>query len=109
MMGLKSEYAEATVGSSFGFETDKYTMLSVACEGTEDTLEDCRYQPAGVCIGNGKAGVICHGIHIYFILIFQQCQSSISDNPVMTLTRGRDNRSGNVLFGNREIWYVMHT
>ena len=69
MMGFKSEYAEATIGSKFGFETDKYTMLSVACKGTEDTLEDCRYQPAGVCNGNGKAGVICHGTYLFYFAL----------------------------------------
>ena len=68
MMGLTSEYAEATIGSSFGFETDKFTMLFVACEGTEDTLADCRHQPAGVCNGTGKAGIICHGTYLILLL-----------------------------------------
>ena len=61
MLGFNPEYAENTTKSRFGNVEDKFIMDNVACKGTEDSLEDCRYRGIDDCKGIEAAGVICHG------------------------------------------------
>ena len=61
MLGLNTKYAENTTKSRFGNVEDKFIMDNVACKGTEDSLEDCRYRGIDDCKGTEAAGVICHG------------------------------------------------
>ena len=61
MLGFNPEYAENTTKSRFGNVEDNFIMDAVACKGTEDSLEDCRYRGIDDCDGKEAAGVICHG------------------------------------------------
>ena len=61
MLGFIPEYAENTTKSRFGNVEDNFIMDDVACKGTEDSLEDCRYHGIDNCEGKEAAGVICHG------------------------------------------------
>ena len=61
MLGFNPEYAENTTKSRFGNVEDNFIMDNVACKGTEDSLEDCRYRGIDDCKGTEAAGVICHG------------------------------------------------
>ena len=61
MLGLNTKYAENTTKSRFGNVEDNFIMDNVACKGTEDSLEDCRYRGIDDCKGTEAAGVICHG------------------------------------------------
>ena len=102
-LGLKSEYAEATIKSRYGkVSSTAFTMDDVECQGTEETLDDCSYNPVNNCKGNEAAGVICHGRkrkYLNFNNIF-----SVSDSPQIYLVNGRTKRYGNVLFANQPIW-----
>ena len=86
MLGLNSDYATAVFYSTYGSVVDNFIMDDVSCVGTEDSLEDCIYNPTDNCGTTEGAGVICRRFDI-------------------TLVGGSSSAEGNVFYQGRPIWY----
>ena len=59
MLGFSSNGARAVSRSAYGYVVDNFIMDDVNCAGTEETLDDCRYNSRDNCSRREGAGVIC--------------------------------------------------
>ena len=84
MLGFSSNGATAVLYSTYGSVSTNFIIDDVNCDGTEETLQDCSYNPTHNCGSSEGAGVICL--------------------PTILLTGGQSSREGNVLYDGRPIW-----
>ena len=61
-----SDASQATIESFFGQVEASFSYDNVACNGNEETLDDCYHDDDHNCSGVEAAGVICT---IWFILV----------------------------------------
>ena len=52
-----------TIKSRFGSVTSDYSLDDVMCDGTEQSLQDCKYSSQDNCGRSEGAGVICQGTY----------------------------------------------
>ena len=107
MLGISALYPKATTKSFHGSRRDNFIMDEVKCIGTEETLEDCPHETKDDCGGTEGAGVICSSNKKYFGIWHVHLTMYVSDKFPIELQGGPDNRSGNVMFLDKPIWYVF--
>ena len=56
---FRYSFGTSTVKSTYGSVPDDFIMDDVNCNGSEDTLFDCRYNPKDDCATSEGAGAIC--------------------------------------------------
>ena len=130
MLGFSQIGAMAVSSSTFGSVSTNFIMDDVQCDGTEETLEDCSYNPRHNCGSSEGAGVICK-TEAYFqttTTTTTTTTTSITTTTITTSTTSSTTAStsaihnsitlfggqfsslyaeGNVLYNRRPIWYAF--
>ena len=97
MLGFSSNGATAVLYSTYGSVSTNFIMDDVNCAGTEESLEDCSYNPRHNCGSSEGAGVIC------------RTTSPAFDITLVGGTPSTSSAEGNVLYQGRPIWYGMQS
>ena len=92
MLGFSKYGAIATHSSNYGSVVDNFIMDDVNCDGTEETLEDCGYNPTDNCGSSEGAGVICRSTTTPF------------DITLVGGTSSTLSAEGNIIYQGRPIW-----